>query len=127
MKTRVYLKDVESFCRLGIYDHERDRGQCINATIIVEFDGYQACVGNDINGTVNYVELSLLFQETCQEKEYWLIENLSQTIISRIFDKWPKVDAVDIHINKPVINSDGFSGNASVRVVESREEYEALK
>ncbi len=117
----VSLKDLQAFCRLGIYDSERTLGQCININIDLFFDLSIAGISNDIKDTIDYVDVSLTIRELAQAKEYLLIENLSEEICQALFKKFPILDAIDLEITKSIVNADQFTGTPVVRVHRKRQ------
>ena len=73
---KISLKNLQAFCRLGIYDQERILGQCININIDLFFDLSIAAKSNKVRDSINYVDVSLTIRELAQSKEFLLIENL---------------------------------------------------
>ena len=120
IKDAIHLKNIESFCRLGIYEEERQRGQTIIVDLELEFDLSIPGKSNDIEDTINYVDVSRLVQATAQAKEYWLVEHLTAEIIKALLKQFTKLDAIKALVYKPVIKADGFSGNVSISVYRTR-------
>ena len=117
---KVSLKDLQAFCKLGIYDSERILGQCININIDLFFDLSVAGKSNKIEDTINYVDVSLTIRELAQSKEFLLIENLSEEICKKLFDKFPILEAIELEITKSIVNADQFTGTPVVRVYRKR-------
>jgi len=120
MITEIYLEDVQAYCRLGIYENERKRGQAVIVSLRVALDLSAACNLDRIENSISYVELSHIIQDTAKAKEYNLIEHLCKSIADELFKKFERIETVDIKIHKPVINAEGFNGNASVRLCTQR-------
>jgi dihydroneopterin aldolase len=120
MITEIYLENVQAFCRLGIYENERKRGQAVIVNLRVALDLSSACTHDRMEDSISYVDLSHTIQDVSKAKEYNLIEHLSKSITDELFKKFARIDTVDIRIHKPVINAEGFNGNASVRVCTQR-------
>ena len=116
IKDSVSLKDLQAFCRLGIYDSERILGQCININIELFFDTSKAAKSNDIADTINYVDVSLTIRELCQEKEWLLIENLADQICQKLFNKFPILEEIKLELTKSIVNADQFTGTPVVRI-----------
>lgn len=117
---KVSLKNLQTFCRLGIYDSERILGQCININIDLFFDLSIAGKSNQIKDTINYVEVSLTIRELAQSKEFLLIENLSEEICQTLFKKFPILEGIDLEITKSIVNADQFTGTPVVRIYRKR-------
>jgi dihydroneopterin aldolase len=117
---KVSLKNLQAFCRLGIYDSERILGQCININIDLFFDLSIAGKSNQIKDTINYVEVSLTIRELAQSKEFLLIENLCEEICQTLFKKFPILEGIDLEITKSIVNADQFTGTPVVRIYRKR-------
>ena len=116
----IYLTGVQAFARLGIYENERKRGQAIFVDVTVALDMSKACTSDNMEDSISYVDISHIVQNVAKAKEYNLIEHLSECIANELFAKLPKIASVDLRVYKPVINADGFNGNASVRIYRER-------
>jgi dihydroneopterin aldolase len=119
-RDKVSLKNLQAFCRLGIYDSERILGQCININIDLFFDLSIAGKSNQIKDTINYVEVSLTIRELAQSKEFLLIENLCEEICQTLFKKFPILEGIDLEITKSIVNADQFTGTPVVRIYRKR-------
>ena len=119
-KDALLLKDLQAFCRLGIYDSERILGQCIQIQLELEFDLAKAAKTNSVEDSVNYVEVSLSIRELTQSKEFLLIENLAHEIIEMLLAKFSILEGVQIEITKTIVNADQFTGTPAVRMHRNR-------
>ena len=117
---KVSLKNLQAFCRLGIYDSERILGQCININIDLFFDLSIAGKSNQIKDTIDYVKVSLTIRELAQSKEFLLIENLCEEICQTLFKKFPILEGIDLEITKSIVNADQFTGTPVVRIYRKR-------
>ena len=120
MLTEIHLEQVQAFCRLGIYENERQRGQAVIVDLKIGLDLSDACNGDKMEDSISYVDLSHTIQNVAKSKEFNLIEHLCKCIIDKLFNDFKQINSVDIKIHKPVINAEGFNGNASVRVKTER-------
>ncbi len=117
---KVLLKDLQAFCKLGIYDSERILGQSVLIQLAMEMDLSQACSSDSIDDTVNYAEVSVISRTVAQKKEYLLIEHLAQEIINALFEKFSRIQAVEIDITKTIVNADQFTGTPAVHIYRKR-------
>lgn len=115
-KDQMLLKNIQAFCRLGVDRDERARGQSVRVDLALEMDLNKACKSDNIKDTISYVEISKTVQEIAKIKEYFLIEHLCEEISSGLLEKFMEILSVDITIHKPIINAEGFSGDASIRI-----------
>lgn len=117
---QIHLKGIECYCKLGVYDIERELGQCVHIDLELDLDLSNAGKSDNVSDTINYVDISNTVQEITKSKPYHLIEHLCQSICNGLFEKFSKLNAVQIHIFKPVINATGFTGSASVKIYRKR-------
>lgn len=120
MADQIYLKNIEVYCRLGVYDDERERGQCVHIDLELDLDLSAAGASDNVQDTINYVDISLAVQDITMSKPYHLIEHLCTEICAEILKRFSKVQAVTIEIRKPVINAKLFTGKASVKMKRNR-------
>jgi dihydroneopterin aldolase len=116
----IIVENIQGLCKLGIYESERIRGQAVIIDLIVTTDMSKANYSDEMNDSLSYVDISLCVQDVCKAKEYNLIEHLSQCIVDDLFEKFPLILAIEAKVHKPIINAEGFSGNAYVRIKRER-------
>lgn len=116
MKDCIKLKDLQAFCRLGTYVEEHELGQNLNINLELELDLKQAGLKDDVNYSVNYVEVSIAIRTLCQSRIFYTIENLAEEITSMIFKKFPKVEKITLEITKTIVNAPSFTGTAIIQI-----------
>jgi dihydroneopterin aldolase len=121
-KDAVLLKDLQAFCRLGIYDSERILGQCVNIQLELEFCLNKASKSDNVKDSINYVDVSLAVRELAQSRDFLTIENLALEIIQMLFAKFNILEGVLIEITKTIVNADQFTGTPAVRMYRARQE-----
>ncbi len=121
MSDCILLRDISCFCKLGVYEEEREHGQAISLDLELELDLSQAGFSDRLEDTLSYVDVSLYVQELARARPYHLIEHLCNVITEGLLAKFPKLLAVGIEIHKPVINARCFTGRASVKIRRSRQ------
>lgn len=104
---RLHLEQLELDARIGVTDDERAKPQriVINLTIWpnVRFDELH----DEINRTINYVELCRASRKFVQSREWKLIETLASDLSSELLDKFP-IQAVEIELRKFVLPNTAF-------------------
>ena len=120
MSDQIHLKNIEVYCRLGVYEEERERGQCVHIDLKLDLDLSDAGRSDNVQDTINYVDISLAVQDVTMSKPYHLIEHLCTEICADLLKRFTKVQAVTIELHKPVINAKWFTGNASVKMKRGR-------
>jgi dihydroneopterin aldolase len=119
-KDKVSLKDLQAFCKLGIYDSERILGQSININIDLFFDLSISGKSNKVEDSINYVDVSLTLRELAQSKEFFLIENLAEEMCQTLFNKFSILEAINLEITKSIVNAEQFTGTPVVTVYRER-------
>ncbi len=117
----IHLKNIESFCRLGVFDIEREKGQIIKVDLDVDLDLKASGDSDDLKDTVNYADFSFKVQEIAKAKEYFLVEHLAEEIIKALFLCSELIKAIKIKVHKPTIITEGFSGDVAITLHRSRE------
>ena len=117
---KVSLKNLQAFCRLGIYDSERILGQSLNINVDLFFDLSIAGKSNKINDSINYVDVSLAIRELTQSKEFLLLENLAEEICMMLFKKFQILEGIKLEITKSIVNAEQFTGTPVVTVYRER-------
>ncbi len=120
MLDQIHLKNIECYCKLGVYDEERERGQCVHIDLELDLDLSAAGTSDKVSDTINYVDISHAVQEVTMVKPFHLIEHLCTEVCNELFKRFTKVQAVTIQIHKPVINAKWFVGEASVKICRHR-------
>lgn len=120
MKDCVFLKDLQAFCRLGIYEIEHKLGQCLRIELELEFDQEKAGKTDSINDTINYVDVSITVRELAASRPFMLLENLAQEITDTLFKKFEILDAIKLEIHKNIVNADQFAGTPGIKVYRER-------
>ncbi len=120
MSDFIYLKNIECYCKLGVYDEERERGQCVHINLELELDLSKAGLSDNVQDTISYADVSVLVQDVTISKPYHLIEHLCAEIAKALLERFSKLNAITVEIHKPVINAKWFQGNASVKIRRSR-------
>ena len=119
---RIILRDLQAFSKLGSYDFERILGQSIMIDLELELDLKKAGETNDVNDSIDYVEVSIAVRELCQSREFLLIENLATEIIKMLFNKFEKLEGVLIEIKKTIVNAEQFTGMPAIKIHRLRSE-----
>jgi 7,8-dihydroneopterin aldolase/epimerase/oxygenase len=124
MKTTdaILIKDLQAFCRLGIYDSERILGQCINIQLELEFCLDKVAKSDNVKDSINYVEVSISIRELAQSRDFLTIENLALEIIQMLFAKFNILEGVLIEITKTIVNADQFTGTPAIRMHRTKQE-----
>ncbi|MCE2929404.1 MAG: dihydroneopterin aldolase [Candidatus Caenarcaniphilales bacterium] len=119
-KDCIILKDLQAFCRLGTYTEEHALGQNLNINLVLEIDLKQAGIKDDVKLSTNYVDVSIAVRTLCQSRIFYTLENLAHEICTLIFDKFAKIDGIQIEITKTIVNAVSFTGTPIIRIYRTR-------
>lgn len=104
---RLYVKNLESKIRLGIYSHERELPQriMINATVEAEYAGRPQAIDECFNYDTIY---ALVTEEWPKRPHVELLETLVVELLEFIF-RDPRVAFAKVRIDKPDIFTEAES------------------
>ena len=95
----VSLRGIRLYAYHGVASQERTVGNEFEVDLRVETDFSHAAETDCLEGTVNY---AALYRIVCEEMAIpsWLIEHVAGRIMRRIFQEFPQVEAVQVHVAK---------------------------
>jgi dihydroneopterin aldolase len=108
----VHLKDVEIHAFHGVYEGEDKIGSNYLINLECKYDEKDSDF-NDINGTINYVELYDIVKNRMQVTT-GLLEKICDSIIRHIRHQYPFVREVSLSIYKLHAPIKDFQGNVGV-------------
>ena|SRR5690554_5601591 len=112
---KILLEDLVFYAHHGVYDEETIIGGKFEVNLSVETDFSLAAEKDQIEGTVNYVELYKLVKEEIQIPSK-LIEHVAGRIINRIKREFDEVRKVHVKISKLNPPISGEIGRVSVEM-----------
>jgi dihydroneopterin aldolase len=86
---------------IGIHDWEQQQRQPIILTLTLSYDCQPAADSDDIADALDYFTLTEHLKAYLAQSQCALIEHLAQQLIEEIFSRFPQVNAIDIHLQKP--------------------------
>ncbi len=100
MKGTILLESLEIECIVGIHPHERSEPQklLIDVELDRDFDAAQAT--EDVEHTVDYVELADALTELAVRGRFHLIETYAERAAEMIIEKF-RADRVALEVKKP--------------------------
>ena len=97
---RIFIDDLEIFAKHGVYDDERDEDQRFLISISAEYDAKDAMLSDNINDTVDYVDMINAVVNSFKSYQFSLIEKLAKHVADEIFKKFSKIISLSITIKK---------------------------
>ena len=96
---KISLEGMEFFANHGYYDEEQKIGNKFGVDVSIMVDVYKAEESDSLSQTVNYEKLYTIVKEE-MIKPFWLLENIGNRIIQRVFDAFSKVNTVEVTVSK---------------------------
>lgn len=97
---RIYIRDLNVRCVIGVYEEERRDRQDIILNIVMGGDFSAAAKSDDIADAVNYKDIKKKVIALVEVSQYRLIETLAERIAATCLDH-PKVQQVQVTLDKP--------------------------
>lgn len=100
MADKIVLEGMIFYGFHGASSAEQEVGQRFIVDLEVEFDLSAAGLSDDIADTIHYTRLFTLAKEILEGPSRKLLENVAETIASRMLSEYP-IDAVRVRVKKP--------------------------
>ena len=107
MSTKLHIKlDKITFRgKHGLSDLERSNLQPITISLLIEPKSKESLLSDDINKTINYLDVYEKIQKNVEDKSFRLLESLGNAIIKDIIECW-NIRKIQLSIRKPNIKID---------------------
>lgn len=100
MTALIGVKEHIVYCFIGHFPHEKEIEQPILIDIEVEAEVGLAAVTDQLEYTVNYVDIAQASTDIAKQKHYHLLETYIKDLLDYLFDHWPILWA-KICVKKP--------------------------
>ena len=123
MTDKIILTGIQFYGYHGCSEEERKLGQHFEVDVELYIDLRSAGKSDNIDETVDYVEVYEEIERIVTGKSRKLIETVSEEIADRILSKFSRIEAIEITLRK---NSAPFKGNmksAAVKIRRSRDNH----
>lgn len=115
MSDRIVVRDMVFYAYHGVFEAEREIGQRFEVDVELHLDLRGAGQTDDLERTINYVEVYTAIKEIVEEQEFRLIESLAETIASVLLSAYD-VEAVVVRVRKPSVPIGGIVGGVEVEI-----------
>ena len=121
---KIIIKEAHFLCNVGVLEEERKEKQEILVDVVLFLNVKKAFkkktakpffFSDDIRSTVNYLEVYNLLNKVVNDKEYRLIEAMSEDIAKEVLSNFP-VDEVLVRVKKPTALADKNVKYAAVEI-----------
>lgn len=112
---RLTLKNMIFYGYHGVFAAEKELGQRFEVDVDLFLDLYQSGSSDDLDLSINYVEVYTLVKDIVEERQFNLVEALAETIAGEIIAAYP-VDKVGIRVRKPSPPGSGVMDGVEVEI-----------
>lgn len=97
---KLILHNMVLYGYHGVFAAEKELGQRLEVDVELHLDLKAAGVNDDLEATVNYVEVYTLVKEIVEEREYNLLEALAEEIADTLLGAY-SLQEVHVRVRKP--------------------------
>lgn len=102
---RLILEEIRQRVRIGCTAEERSWPQVCTFQIEMQFDMRPAASSDQLEQTVDYVEILQLLRSMASDREWKLIESMSADICAEILKLHPIVQRVNVGVRKVIADN----------------------
>lgn len=112
---RLLLKNMVFYGYHGVFAAEKELGQRFEVDVELYLDLHPSGVTDDLELSVNYVEVYTLVKEVVEERNFNLVEAVAETIAGEILSAF-SVDKVVVRVRKPNPPSGGVMDYVEIEI-----------
>ncbi len=117
---RIYIRDLQTRCIVGIYEEERHAKQDVIINVMLEADYRAACHSDRLEDTVDYKGIKKKILEMVEDSTFFLIERLAEEV-AQICLESPAVARAHITVDKP--GALRFARSVAVEITREQSDY----
>jgi dihydroneopterin aldolase len=118
---RITLKNMVFYGYHGVFEGERELGQKFEVDVELITDLAIPGQSDDLEQSINYVDVYTIVQEIVQERTYNLIEAVAESIAGEILSAY-SVKYIIVRVRKPGVSMGGILDYVEVEIVRSNRE-----
>ena len=103
MQDRIVIEGLQIDTVVGCFDWERQIQQPLLVDLSIYADLSSACRSDQLADTLNYAEICSLSSAAIQDAQPQLIEHAANLVLACLFEQYPQIEKINIHIRKPAI------------------------
>ena len=117
MKTEIFIEQLKTEIRIGCGAEEKKKFQTIEIDVVIEADTTLASKTANIADTICYKKVCELIQNLAAEREYTLLEEFGDFLLSSIFSQFPRAQIISLSLKKFVIKD---ANGVGVKITKAR-------
>lgn len=111
----IRLVDMEFYGYHGVYEAEQEFGQRFAVDVELYYDCKTAAETDDLDETLNYVEVYALVKEIVEERTYNLLEALAEAIAQETLQCFP-IEGILVRVRKPHVSLGGLLRTVEIQI-----------
>lgn len=115
MSDRIVIRDMVFYGYHGVFEAEREIGQRFEVDVELCLDLRSVAHSDDLDGTINYVDVYTAVKDLVEEQEFRLIESLAEAIAQQILTAYDLKEVV-VRVRKPHAPIGGIVGTVEVEI-----------
>lgn len=115
MSDRIVIRDMVFYGYHGVFEAEREIGQRFEVDVELHLDLRSIAHSDDIDATINYVDVYTAIKDIVEEQTFRLIESLAEAIAEQILTAYD-LTAVVVRVRKPHAPIGGIVGTVEVEI-----------
>jgi dihydroneopterin aldolase len=120
MTDRILLSRLAVYAYHGIQEEEARLGQRFFVSVACSLDLRPAGEADDHDLSANYASLAALVHAIATDRRFRTIEALAETIAGEALVKFPRVEAIEVKVEKPEAPIPLISDGVAVEIRRSR-------
>lgn len=116
MSDKIVLRDMVFYGYHGVFEAEREIGQRFEVDVELHLDLRSAGRSDDLDATVNYVDVYTAVKDIVEEQEFDLVESLAEAVAQQILSAYD-LERVVVRVRKPHAPIGGITGGVEVEII----------
>lgn len=116
MSDKILLKGMVFYGYHGVFEAEREIGQRFEVDVELHLDLRSPGRSDDLDLTVNYVDVYTIVKDIVEEQEFDLVEALAEAIAGQILSAYD-LERVVVRVRKPHAPIGGVTDGVEVEIV----------
>ncbi|MFB0492551.1 dihydroneopterin aldolase [Methylobacterium sp. OAE515] len=116
----IRVTRIAVFGRHGLLPEEAVLGQRFYISLEARLDLSEAGRSDAVAGTVSYADLTQIAVAISTEQRFNLIEALAETIAASILERFARIDAITVRVDKPSAPVPAILDGVSIEITRQR-------
>ncbi|MDA3813575.1 MAG: dihydroneopterin aldolase [Candidatus Cloacimonetes bacterium] len=117
---KIHLHEMVFYGYHGVHAEERKLGQRFIVNFSYETDQDHDKEIKHLEDTVDYTKVYAIIKHTLEEREFYLLEVCSNTILDSILKAFPSIVCANVKIKKPSVPINGSLESVEVEMERDR-------